>query len=191
MERALYPDTLLAYAMNGEVLPVAHGFPVRLLVPGWYGMASVKWLSAIHAIDEHFRGYFQEERYVMRGGPVPDGTPVTEIGVRSIITTPEDRARVKPGLHMVRGFAWSGAAPVSEIEVCTDGSTWQPAAWTSSSERYAWRCWEYAWHANTAGRHTLRSRTRDEAGNLQPEQGIWNSLGYANNAIQTVYVTVE
>lgn len=190
LQTALHPDTLLAYAMNGDVLPTAHGFPVRLLVPGWYGMASVKWLHRIHAVSEPFSGFFQSERYIMRDAPVPDGTPLRRAGVRSVITTPHEGMSLAPGRHIVRGYAWSGTAPVTEIEVSLDGSAWLPATWTSPSHRYAWRSWELAWDATNAGEHTLRSRTRDEAGNVQPEEGVWNSLGYANNAIQTVTVTV-
>jgi DMSO/TMAO reductase YedYZ molybdopterin-dependent catalytic subunit len=190
LERALHPDTLLAYAMNGDVLPTAHGFPLRLLVPGWYGMASVKWLTHIHTVSEPFGGFFQRERYIMRDAPVPDGTPITQVGIRSVITTPHEGVSIAPGRHIVRGLAWSGAAPVADIEVSVDGSAWQPGTWTSPSHRYAWRSWECSWEAEAAGKHELRSRARDEAGNVQPDEGLWNSLGYANNAIQTVTVTV-
>jgi DMSO/TMAO reductase YedYZ molybdopterin-dependent catalytic subunit len=192
LDKALHPDTLLAYTMNGEPLPVAHGFPVRLLVPGWYGMASVKWVTTLRAINDAFDGFFQVERYVMRepgsDGPPP---PVTQMGVRSIITTPRPGAAAHVGTHLVRGYAWSGAAPVTEIEVSTDGgNTWQPAQWTSGEARYAWRSWEFRWSAETPGQVLLQSRARDAAGNQQPSSAPWNDLGYCNNGIQVVQVDV-
>lgn len=192
VEKAMHPDTILAYVMNGDPLPVDHGFPIRLIVPGWYGMASVKWLSSIRAIPHRFDGFFQNERYVMLDGSPDSGRPCTAIGVRSIITAPRDGTSIPSGLHIIRGLAWSGAAPVTEIEVTLDGGeTWLPATWTSDSARYAWRSWEYAWEAETHETVVLASRATDEAGNVQPERTPWNSLGYSNNAIQTVRVRVE
>lgn len=192
LDKALHPDTLLAYTMNGEPLPVAHGFPIRLIVPGWYGMASVKWVTTLRAIDGPFDGFFQVDRYVMRepGSSVPP-RPVTQMGVRSIIATPRTGATAHIGTHLVRGYAWSGAAPVTEIEISSDGgATWEPAEWTSGAARYAWRSWEWHWNANGPGTALLQSRARDAAGNEQPEQAPWNDLGYCNNAIQSVRVTV-
>ena len=190
--KAFHPDTLLAYAMNGEPLPDEHGAPVRLIVPGWYGMASVKWLKRIHAIRGHFDGYFQVDRYVfVEPGDGGLHRPVTEIAVRSIITTPHDGATAHLGNHLVRGLAWSGAAPVESVEVSVDGGqTWQPALWTSEPSRYAWRAWEFRWDATTPGPVILASRDRDAAGNTQPETITWNELGYGNNAIQRVAVQV-
>lgn len=193
LARALHPDTLLVYAMNGEPLPVAHGFPARLLVAGWYGMASVKWLSSLRAIDGAFDGFFQVDRYVLRD-PVSGAPPqaVGEMAVRSIITTPRDGATARVGTHLVRGYAWSGAAPVSEIEVSADGgTTWEPGTWTSGEARYAWRSWEYSWEAATPGSVSLCCRARDAAGNEQPESASWNDLGYCNNGIQRIRIAVE
>jgi DMSO/TMAO reductase YedYZ molybdopterin-dependent catalytic subunit len=177
--------------MNGEPLPVAHGFPVRLLVPGWYGMASVKWLSALRAIAGAFDGFFQVDRYIVREPDSSAAHPVTQIGVRSIITTPRNGATAHPGTHLVRGYAWSGAAPAVAIEVSDDGgATWQPAQWTSGEARYAWRSWEFHWQASTPGPVLLQSRAQDAAGNTQPDAARWNDLGYCNNSIQTIHVTV-
>jgi DMSO/TMAO reductase YedYZ molybdopterin-dependent catalytic subunit len=192
LEKALHPDTLLAYTMNGEPLPVAHGFPVRLLVPGWYGMASVKWVASIRAISGAFDGFFQVDRYIMRS-PQAAGTPrpVTQTGVRSIITTPRSGATAHVGTHLVRGYAWSGAAPVTGIEISTDGGrTWQAGEWTSGNARYAWRSWEFHWEAATPGPVSLQSRAHDAAGNEQPVGSEWNDLGYCNNAIQSIRVEV-
>lgn len=192
LDKAFHPDTLLAYTMNGEPLPVAHGFPLRLLVPGWYGMASVKWLASIRAITGAFDGFFQVDRYILRtSGSGAPPRPVTQTGIRSIITTPRPGATAHIGTHLVRGYAWSGAAPVTGIEVSTDGgASWQPAQWTSGDARYAWRAWEFHWQAVTAGAVTLQSRAHDAAGNEQPVESEWNDLGYANNAIQSIPVNV-
>ncbi len=191
---ALHPDTLLAYRMNGEPLPVDHGFPVRLIVPGWYGVASVKWLTRIEALTKPFSGYYQTERYVMvhpeRGDATP--TPLTAARVRSVITTPKPDAVLPRGSHIVRGMAWSGAAPIARVEVSTDGgATWKPAERLDEALPYAWRRWQFTWEAGTPGQVTLRSRAVDEAGNTQPTQPEWNYLGYGNNAVQTVEVTIR
>lgn len=192
LAKALDPDTMLAYTMNGEPLPVAHGFPVRLLVPGWYGMASVKWLASLRAIRGEFDGFFQVDRYIMRSPQSGDPPlPVTQTGVRSIITTPRNGASAHVGTHLVRGYAWSGAAAATAIEISTDGgSTWQPAHWTSGEARYAWRSWEFHWQADTPGPAILQSRARDAAGNEQPRHAPWNDLGYCNNAIQSIRIDV-
>jgi DMSO/TMAO reductase YedYZ molybdopterin-dependent catalytic subunit len=193
LEQALHPDTLLAYAMNGEPLAPEHGFPVRLIVPGWYGVAAVKWVVRIEAIAHSFRGFYQVERYIMAHPERSESaaTPLTRIGVRSLITTPADGASLPRGRHMLRGLAWSGAGPVRRVEVSSDcGATWEPATWTSEPTRYAWRTWEYVWHVENPGEATLQSRAFDEAGHSQPSEPIWNRLGYANNAIQAVHVVV-
>jgi DMSO/TMAO reductase YedYZ molybdopterin-dependent catalytic subunit len=190
---AHHPDTLLAYAMNGEPLPSAHGHPVRLVLAGWYGMAAVKWLARLEAIAEPFVGFFQTERYIFEGpgGPEAGTSPVTMMRPRSLITAPAPGSTVPRGSGRVRGLAWSGESPLARVEVSTDGGgTWQQAEFTSPPERYAWRRWELAWRAETPGAVTLRSRAYDEAGHTQPERAEWNRLGYANNAIQSVEVRV-
>ncbi|MGH2344453.1 MAG: sulfite oxidase, partial [Chloroflexota bacterium] len=194
LETALHPDTLLAYRMNGEPLSADHGFPVRLIVPRWYGVASVKWLTRIKAITEPFSGYFQSERYVMvhtEGGKTTS-TPLTTARVRSVITVPQPEAIVPPGSHLVEGLAWSGLAPVAGVEVSTDGgATWAPAERIGKPSPYAWQQWRFAWQASGTGQATLRSRAVDEAGNGQPTDPEWNHLGYSNNAIQIIPVTIR
>jgi DMSO/TMAO reductase YedYZ molybdopterin-dependent catalytic subunit len=193
LQKALDPDTLLAYAMNGEPLPPEHGFPLRLLVPGWYGMASVKWVTHVEASAQPFRGYYQAERYVMipQKHDETTATPLTTIRVRSLITAPTADAVLARGPQRIRGVAWSGTAPVTGVEVSVDGGmTWEPAAFASEAERYAWRRWEYLWEATTPGAATLFSRAVDAEGHAQPLEPEWNRLGYANNAIQGVAVTV-
>lgn len=193
MAGALDPDMLLAYAMNGEPLSVQHGFPLRLIVPGWYGMASVKWVTRITAVAEAFDGYFQRERYILIDPGCPDGehTPVTTMRVRSVICSPCRDAIVPRGTHRVVGLAWSGVAPVTRVEVSVDdGATWAPADLIDEPARHIWRRWAYTWHATTPGPVTLRSRAQDATGHTQPATPEWNRLGYANNAIQALPVQV-
>lgn len=191
---ALHPDTLLAYAMNGDELPVEHGFPVRLIVPGWYGVASVKWVTRIVAASSPFDGFYQVDRYVMLD---PDsgaskGEPLTRLRIRSLIADPVADAVLPCGEHVVRGFAWSGAAAITRVEVSVNGGTsWEDADLTSEPERYLWRRWEYRWQPASPGPTTLLSRAVDANGNRQPAEPEPNQFGYANNAIQAVSVLIR
>jgi DMSO/TMAO reductase YedYZ molybdopterin-dependent catalytic subunit len=190
-DKALHPDTLLAYEMNGEPLPAQHGGPVRLLVPGWYGMASVKWLARVTALAEPFRGHFQAERYVLDLPGALEKAPLREMRPRSLITGPAGGV-LSPGVHKVRGVAWSGVAPVSRVEVSVEGGgEWLPALFLDEAQPYTWRRWELEWQVRRPGRHVLRSRAIDAEGNIQPEAAPWNRLGYANNAVQSVVVEVR
>ena len=192
VERALHPDTLLVYAMNGEFLPAEHGGPVRLVVPGWYGMASVKWLTRIRASSEQFRGFFQWDRYMMVD-PADDTRrePLGAMRVRSLFTEPRSGATTTRGRIHLRGLAWSGSAPVELVEVSSDGGvSWLPAPFTSLEQPYAWRQWEYTWEPTATGVYTLQCRATDVDGRTQPAHAKWNRLGYANNAIQSIDVTV-
>nr|MBF6591519.1 molybdopterin-dependent oxidoreductase [Ktedonobacterales bacterium] len=193
IERAMHTDTLLAYAMNGERLSPEHGFPARLVVAGWYGMAAVKWVVRIEASTEAFRGFYQADRYIMRSPTQQehDATPLTLAAVRSLIAQPTAAAQMSIGAHVIRGFAWSGAALITQVEVSVDdGQSWERATLASEASRYAWRRWEYVWRATAVGPVCLKSRATDAEGNVQPEEPVWNRLGYANNAIQAVRVTV-
>lgn len=193
LAQAMHPDTLLADTMNGETLPPNHGFPVRLIVPGWYGMAAVKWVTRIEALRTPFTGFYQHDRYVLiypeqvAVAPVP----LTTMGVRALITTPAAEATLAAGIIPIRGLAWSGAAPVQTAQVSINGDDWQTAEWTSAATQYAWRAWEYRWQATRPGPATLRSRAIDAAGNQQPDAIRWNTLGYANHSIQTLSVIVR
>ncbi len=193
LEVALHPDTLLAYAMNGEPLPAAHGFPLRLIVPGWYGMAAVKWLARIEAVAEPFAGFYQVERYVMthpeRGDPTV--TPLNTMGVRALFTSPSAGATLQRGPNLLRGLAWSGASAIASVEVSADdGASWQGAELLGAELRYAWRPWELRWEARDLGPATLRCRARDVLGALQPDAPDWNRLGYANNAVLALPVVI-
>ncbi|MGH2461464.1 MAG: sulfite oxidase, partial [Chloroflexota bacterium] len=191
VEVALHPDTLLAYEINGVPLPVEHGAPVRLLVPGWYGVASVKWLVEIRAQDKPFEGYFQKQRYVFpNDGAAP--TPVRERGVRALITRPASGEVIPRGTVEVSGLAWSGNQPVTRVELSVDGGqTWQPTDLEAARSPYSWQRWHATWHAGRAGEHTLRARATDAAGRVQPVSAPWNLLGYGNNGIQSVTVQVR
>jgi DMSO/TMAO reductase YedYZ molybdopterin-dependent catalytic subunit len=191
VSKALHPDTLLALEMNGAPLTRAHGAPVRLLVPGWYGMASVKWVSRIEALTRPFEGYYQRERYIYesRDGRAPE--PVTRMQVKSLITSPAEGERAAPGRVVVQGLAWSGERRVVQVEVAVDGGeSWQPATLLETPRPSAWVRWAFTWEDAAPGRHTLRARATDEAGETQPERAPWNRLGYGNNAVQVRVVDV-
>jgi DMSO/TMAO reductase YedYZ molybdopterin-dependent catalytic subunit len=194
LDEALNGDVLLAYAMNGQPLPPQHGFPVRLVVPGWYGMAHVKWLVGITAVAEPFQGFQQAVAYRYRQDPSDSGEPVTRIAPRALLIPPGfpdfmSRTRVvRPGTVELRGRAWSGRAPVASVQVSVDsGRTWAPADLEPSDHRWAWRGWVFRWEA-TPGRHVLMARAIAADGELQPDQQAWNRGGFANNAAQQVDV---
>lgn len=184
VDRALDEDVLLATAMNGEPLPPDHGAPLRLVVPGAYGMASVKWLARIAAVDRPFRGLFQADRYVVDGQPLPPLAP------RAIITSPVDGA-VVAGPVMVGGYCWSGRAPVARVEVSADeGATWRDAEVEPALSRYAWRRWELPWEPAGPGDATLVARAWTTDHECQPLDQRRTALGYMNNAAQPVTVRV-
>ena len=187
---------LLAYAVNGVPLPPQHGFPLRLVVPGWYGMTSVKWLARIDVLTEPFAGYQQAVGYRFRSDEDDPGTPVTRMLPRSLMVPPGipdfmSRARhLTPGPCRLEGRAWSGWAQIAGVDVSVDGgATWAPAELGEEPPAGAWRGWAFGWDA-PAGEHELCCRARDEAGNQQPVQADWNVGGYANTSVQRVPVTV-
>ena len=194
---ALPAEAILAYEMNGVPLPPQHGFPLRLVVPGWYGMTSVKWLSRITLLDEPFAGYQMSHSYRLRQEEDESGEPVSTIAPRSLMIPPGipeflSRARVvEPGPCEIVGRAWSGMAEISAVDVSTDGGeTWAAAELGDAAHgRWAWRSWRFAWEAEP-GEHELCCRARDAAGNEQPLDPPWNVGGYMNNAVQRVTATV-
>ena len=194
---ALGADALLAYEMGGEPLPPQHGYPLRLVIAGWYGMAHVKWLRAITAITEPFEGYQQTVGYRMYDADGNAGALVTRIMPRSLTMPPGipdflTRARVlDAGPCVLRGRAWSGWAPVQRVEVSVDGgSSWADAQLARELDERAWRGWTWEWHARP-GEHVICSRATDGAGNVQPVEAPWNLKGYANNAVERIPVTVR
>jgi DMSO/TMAO reductase YedYZ molybdopterin-dependent catalytic subunit len=196
LEEALRGEVLLANEMNGAPLPPQHGFPLRLVVPGWYGMTNVKWLERIELIDTPFAGYQNSWSYRLRQAEDEEGVPLDRMQPRSLMVPPgipefmtRDRT-VAAGEVLLEGRAWSGHAPVDRVEVSTDGGeTWDAAELEPAGEPWAWRAWSYRWSADP-GEHVLCCRARDEAGNEQPHDPPWNLGGYANNAVQAVRVTV-
>jgi DMSO/TMAO reductase YedYZ molybdopterin-dependent catalytic subunit len=197
LDDARRDEVVLAYAMNGRPLPPQHGYPVRLIVPGWYGMAHVKWLSSITVVDEPFQGYQQEASYKLRQGEDDEGEPVTRMLPRSLMAPPGipdffDRSRrLEPGPCRIVGRAWSGWAPVERVEVSADGgASWADAELDSAAPEFAWRGWRYTWDAE-AGEHELMCRATDAGGNVQPLESPWNLEGYCNNSVQRVLVSVS
>jgi DMSO/TMAO reductase YedYZ molybdopterin-dependent catalytic subunit len=197
LDEARRDEILLAYEMNGVPLPPQHGFPLRLVVPGWYGMTNVKWLARIDFLEQPFAGYQNRMGYRLRQTEDDEGEPLSRMRPRSLLVPPGipeflTRERTVPaGDVLLEGRAWSGLAPVESVEVSVDGgSTWAPAELEPEGERWAWRGWSYRWDAHP-GEHVVCSRARDEAGNEQPVEPPWNLGGYANNAVQTVRVTVS
>jgi len=195
-DAALSDDVLLVWAMNGQPLLPQHGFPLRLIVPGWYGMASVKWLNRIEALDQPYDGFQQVNTYNYRA--VPDGptTPVTHIRVKSLLVPPglpdfySRQRMVEAGRTPIFGRAWSGAgAPITRVEFGVDG-TWQDAQLGPEQGEFAWRGWSCTWNAEP-GEHTLSCRATDANGETQPLEQRWDVGGFGNNAVQRVPVTVR
>ena len=190
---ARHSDALLAYAMNGDPLPVEHGYPVRLIVPGWYAVASVKWLTDIDVVGEPFDGYFQTDRYVFEserdGGLVVE--PVRHQRVRALITEPTEDAVVPAGDVAIRGVAWSGAAPIDRVEVRIGDGDWQTARLVGARQRHCWQWWELIARLDRPGSTTVRARATDMSGNTQPENPEWNRLGYGSNSIQVVELDIR
>ena len=188
---AMHPDTMLAYEMNGQPLPPEHGHPIRLIVPGWYGMASVKWLKRITVLDRKFSGFFQTDRYIVEDDS-GNAQPLTSIGVKSVIGNIANGDVVRLGRVCVEGMAWSGGERIARVDVSVDGgASWTPAEIVGPTERYAWQQWHFSWTPETAGCYTLQSRATDAGGNVQPDETRWNRLGYMVNGIKPVSVTVS
>jgi sulfane dehydrogenase subunit SoxC len=187
---------LLAYEMNGAPLPPQHGFPLRLVVPGWYGMQNVKWLTRITVLEEPFGGYQNAVGYRIYDADGQPGEPVTRMLPRSLMVppgVPEFMTRerhLEPGPTTLTGRAWSGYGPIERVELSTDGGvTFTAADLERPLGPNAWRGWTYAWEAEP-GDHVLSSRATDAAGNTQPLEPPWNLKGYANNAVERIPVVV-
>ena len=189
------PEVMLAYEMNGRPLEPQHGFPVRLLVPGWYGMTSVKWLTAIEAVIEPFAGYQQADAYRYQQDGDDPGEPVTRQRVRALMIPPGipdflTRHRyVDGGMVTLSGRAWSGVASVVRVEVGVDGQ-WSDAELEPARGDFAWRGWRHEWRA-TRGEHELACRATDATGQVQPLEQPWNRQGMGVNHVQRVAVTVR
>ncbi len=190
-------EVLLAYAVNGRPLPPQHGFPLRVIVPGWYGMTHVKWVRAITVTEGDFAGYQQATAYHFRREAGQPGEPVARMLPRALMVPPGlpdfmSRTRfVEPGLHVVEGRAWSGRGEVVKVEFSADGgATWAIAALEPAPSAHAWCRWTHRWNAATPGERELCVRATDAQGNTQPLEASWNLEGVQNNAVQRVRVMV-
>jgi DMSO/TMAO reductase YedYZ molybdopterin-dependent catalytic subunit len=172
LAKAQKPEVLLAYRMNGEVLPRAHGFPLRAVVAGWYGMASVKWLRRIVVTSRPFRGYDDTTDYAIweRQNDLPTLTPITELDVKASIARPAAGEVLTPGTAFrIHGAAWAGESEVVKVTVSTDGGkTWATAKLLHKPQPFCWRLWEYTWEKPPAGKHQLLARATDKRGREQP-----------------------
>ena len=199
VDKAIHPDTLLAYAMNGEPLPMPHGFPLRAIVPGWEGAYSVKWLTHLQVSAHDHDGPFVQAAYRYPRRPVRPGAvvppnemqPVRGLFVKSVITSPAAGAILAPGAVRIAGFAWAGEAEITRVDVSTDnGRTWSAARLSADRARYAWRQFDHLWRPAQNGSYVVLSRATDSRGRVQPIVADWNPSGYLWNTIDQVRVDV-
>jgi DMSO/TMAO reductase YedYZ molybdopterin-dependent catalytic subunit len=200
VDEALRDGVILAYEANGQPLLPQHGYPLRLIVPDWYGMASVKWLRQITVLDRPFEGVEQKKVYRLTKSADDPGEPVTKKWVRSLMAPPGipdlvSRHRfVPPGRHELQGMAWSGFGPVVRVEVSADGgNNWRETELSEPVSPYAWTPWRTFWEVSSPGEYELTTRATDAAGNTQPldPNQFWNIQGMASNGLQRVAVTVQ
>ena len=173
LAKALHPDTLLAFRMNGEPLTRSHGAPVRLIVPGWYGVCSVKWIKRLEVLDGMFSGYFQSNKYTIRRREDAGERKVrlTRMVVKSEIIRPGPDATLQPGVNRISGIAWAGEEAVAGVEVSVDGgASWRSAALVGPQAPYSWALWEYLWEASRPGEYALMCRATSTAGESQPTE---------------------
>jgi len=179
LDKAMTPDPFLAYELNGDPLTKEQGFPLRLIMPGWYGITNVKWVSQVHVQEGRYLGKWQARRYFTLRREVVDGevkwmeTAVTRMRLKSVIA----RVTIDGNRHKVLGFALNDGTPLRSVEVKVDDGEWQPATFDSSNTQYSWKLFTYQWEGATPGEHTLVSRVTDSAGNVQPvEADLENKL---------------
>jgi sulfane dehydrogenase subunit SoxC len=198
LDEALAGEAFLAHTMNGLPLAPQHGAPLRLVLPGWYGMAQVKWLTRITVLDRPFDGYQNATAYRIAQEFGDAGEPVTRIEPRALVRPPgfpdfQTRVRVvDAGTHLLRGRAWSGRAPVARVDVSVDGGeTWAEAELDPAGDPYEWRRWRWTWTTEGTGPCEIVVRATDSAGNTQPLEQRWNRQAMANNHVHRVAVVVR
>jgi DMSO/TMAO reductase YedYZ molybdopterin-dependent catalytic subunit len=196
--KATHPDTLLAYELNGAALPLDHGYPLRVIAPGWAADSWVKWVKHIEVLDHEFDGFWMKTAYrhptktFAPGAAVPPEqmVPVTDLAVKSLIATPAGNW-VAPGRVIISGTAWSNGSPITTVDVSTDGGqNWHPAKLGRDQAKYAWRLWEYTWRP-VEGSYKILARAKDAAGNVQPMEQQWNPSGYLWNVAALKEVQVS
>ena len=200
IEKAMDTDTLIATHMNGAPLTQHHGFPARVMTPGWAGAASCKWVTEIQVLDKPFDGNFMMPGYRLPNSPVKPGDSVkpedthaiTGLVVKSTIASPGDGAKLKAGSQVIKGVAWAGEADITKVEISTDGgSSWNVAELGKDQAKYAWRLWSYSWKPAKSGDYVIMSRATDSQGRVQPSTAEWNPSGYLYNAYDQVKVYVQ
>jgi DMSO/TMAO reductase YedYZ molybdopterin-dependent catalytic subunit len=200
MRKALDQSTLLALRMNGQVLPPLHGFPLRLIVPGWDGTSWVKWINSLSVDNQPDNGFFMNPAYRFPKHSVPPGTSVNPadlevieaMPVKSYITGHEDGARIPFGPITLRGMAWAGDERVTKVEISTDsGMNWREASLSGKDLPFTWKLWMLDWKPSAPGYYTVLSRAADSAGRVQPVVATWNPSGYLFNAIDRIGLLVE
>jgi sulfite oxidase len=199
IDKALDEATLLAFEMNSQTLPFSHGYPLRLIVPGWTGNHSMKWLTEIRATAEPDESHFMKEEYrfptsyVTPGAHVPPSEMemITSLPVKSLITSPQEKARFKPGRIPVTGVAYGGEGEIVGVDVSTDlGRHWEPATLGTDKARYAWRLWSYDWEVTKPGAYVLMARAHDSLNRFQPIEPFWNPEGVLWNVIDRIRIHI-
>ena len=200
IEKALHPDTILAYRMNDEPLPLLHGAPLRLIAPGWMADSCLKWVTDLSVQDHEAQGFYMQTAYRYPLRPIEPGAsvagstlrPVEEMIVKSLIVQPRRGSVVVPGPVPVQGLAWTGEGKVVAVEVSVDeGRTWEPAKLVGEEAAYAWRRWEFNWSATGSGSRAIWSRAIDDRGRTQPLVSPWNPSGFLWNGVDSVPVEIR
>ncbi|MEC1715916.1 sulfite oxidase [Schinkia azotoformans] len=195
IEKAMHPDTIIAYKYNNKPLTFKQGYPLRLIVPNWYAMASVKWLSKITVINHTFAGPFQADDYVYYPHKDSDNDkiPVTLLNVNSTIQKPINLSILNTGTHYIQGMAWTGCGIITEVQIGFDkGEPWHNATlYKFPHENYSWVFWSIQWKVEEKGEYTIFSRAKDSNGRIQPLTAFWNRKGYGFNAVTKVNVKIE
>jgi DMSO/TMAO reductase YedYZ molybdopterin-dependent catalytic subunit len=200
IEKAMDGDTLIATEMNGTPLPFEHGYPARVITPGWVGAASCKWLAEITVLDRPAEGNFMSPGYRFPDVPGKPGEPIppekthalTTLSVKSVIATPGDASNLHGKTQTMQGVAWAGEADITKVEISTDGGTrWETAQLGKDHAKYAWRAWTHNWKSPKSGDYVLLSRATDDQGRVQPENPVWNPSGYLSNAYDRIKVYVH
>jgi DMSO/TMAO reductase YedYZ molybdopterin-dependent catalytic subunit len=192
LEKAM-TSTLLAYEMNGDPLPLAHGFPLRALALGWTGANCCKWLKKISVLNRPYEGHYMDKVYrvFQKGQDSKSGPVVTQLPLKSIITQPLPGESLKPGKIVILGAAYGGERILSRVDVSVNGGqNWSPAEFIGPDERFAWRQWQYVWNAGKQGAYCLMARAVDSEGNQQPMEALWNVLGYGNNGVKEHAISI-